>query len=392
MLSGGVDSTAILEAAFLGNVPLEAAVTVSIVDTVDDDTNTNDSTTTNTDATTDVPRDELYAIEAVRCYNERLDIETKNNKSDNSKQRRRQRLHHSIVRLSPKDLVETHSRTVIEALALWGYMETRNSLVMSAAFCEFKKLGIHHVLTGDNADELLGGSYDWYFSDRYNNHDPEGEIEWTTKRNATADLPYATNVIANNVYEMILHQPFRQNPLVEWATLHTTRTDCIDVHDCCELHSEHGGPVSSKRHNCGKLPLREAFCTVASWRKMDWIFEGSGGAACRNRNNKNTPLLVEYYETLYSDDTFEIEQIRYKANHGIRLLSKEHLHNIRIFEQVFDGFQNHPTKEKHPIGDPRGCVSCCFDHGDEAFCHLCDEYPAQHPSQQTTTTTTIGIA
>ena len=47
---------------------------------------------------------------------------------------------------------------------------------------------------------------------------------------------------------------------------------------------------------CGKILLREAFCTLASWRRMDWIFRGSGAEEGR--------VLVGYFETLVLDDEF----------------------------------------------------------------------------------------
>ena len=44
-------------------------------------------------------------------------------------------------------------------------------------------------------------------------------------------------------------------------------------------------------------------------------------------------------------------------------------------ESIFGGLV-HPTKARFPVGDSRGCVSCCFEV-DEDFCHLCDQYPAR---------------
>lgn len=125
--------------------------------------------------------------------------------------------------------------------------------------------------------------------------------------------------------------------------------------------------------DCGKLPLREAFRTVASWRRMDWIFQGSGA------QHANGNILVDYYETKsgITDDEFHSQKAGYLMK-GVCIKSKEHLHNIRIFQKIFGGLV-HPTKERYPIGDIRGCVSCCFEIGDEQFCHLCDAYPAQHP-------------
>ena len=219
-------------------------------------------------------------------------------------------------------------------------------------------------IVGDNADELFGGSHDVYFDDKYA-HDPEG---WKRKRDGMADLPFVTKKIAES-YNLAVHQPFMDQRLfVRWALGETARGDCIGK---CKIQSRFEGPYEMQ--NCGKIPLREAFRTVASWRRMDWIFRGSGAA--------EGDILVDHYETAVgiSDDEFESQQIDY-SHEGIKIKSKEHLHNIRIFRIVFGGL-NHPTKRRYPIGDRRGCVSCCFEIGDEQFCHLCDEYPAQHPKE-----------
>lgn len=137
----------------------------------------------------------------------------------------------------------------------------------------------------------------------------------------------------------------------------------------CPLQSEWGG--SYEVQDCGKLPLREAFCTMASWRRMDWIFRGSGA--------DQGQILVNHYGVLISDNEFENGKADYLVR-GVKLKSKEHLHNIRVFEAIHGGLV-HPTKIRYPMGDPQGCVSCGFEI-DEQFCHLCDEYPARHPEWQ----------
>jgi len=265
LLSGGVDSTAILQAAALSNVQLDAAITVFIIDPSDEENTTVRRS----------PEDELSAIEAARLYNDGLI----SNSSSTHK------MEHSIVKLTPADLIKEYSRPTIKTLALWGYMETRNSLIISAALHEAAKLGLTDVIVGDNADELFGGSYDSYFHEKYiNDHEA-----WKKKRNSMADLPFVTQKLAT-AYGITVHQPFTdQEIFVKWALNETSRNDCITT-DKCELQSHFGGPYEVQ--NCGKLPLREAFCTVASWRRMDWIFRGSGAS--------DGDILVDHYNTSIS--------------------------------------------------------------------------------------------
>ncbi|KAL3921748.1 MAG: hypothetical protein SGILL_002584, partial [Bacillariaceae sp.] len=322
---------AILEAAKEACIPIEAAVTVAIVEE---------------ESQRCGGEDERYAVEAVKLCEPSNKLVKQ----------------HSIVRLTPAQLVQDHSRPVIEALQLWGYMETRNSLIISAGLAECHRLGLTHVLTGDNADELWGGSYDIMMDNNRYKDDPEG---WKAKRDGMADLPFVTEKLGA-MYGITILQP-----LVDWAVRETTRSDCIDNTKCCAIQSKWGGPWQVQ--NCGKLPLREAFATVASWRRMDWIFRGSTAQEGR--------ILLEYYNAIISDEEFQREQASYKEHKGVVLPTKEHLHNIRIFESLHGGKLQHPTKERFAVGDPRGCVACCFDIGDEQFCHLCDQYPAQHPKK-----------
>ena len=339
LLSGGVDSCAMLHAAALSNIQFAAAITVSIVHP-------------KSNPKSRAPDDESYAIEAARLYNEQLLPHGA-------------KMIHKIVRLTPAQLIETYSPPTIKALALWGYMETRNSLIISAALNGASAVGLTDIVTGDNADELFGGSYDCYFSKQY-----ESDLEgWKEKRNSMADLPFVTQKLAK-AYDITVHQPFTdQGIFVKWALKETGRNDCISK---CEVQNHFEGPYEMQ--NCGKICLREAFCTIASWRRMDWIFRGSGA--------EEGNILLDHYTTHLgiSTEEFALEQKRYLAM-GIKLQSPEHLHNIRTFQEVFGGL-NHPTKTRYPEGDPRGCISCRFEIGDEQFCHLCDEYPAQHPTNE----------
>jgi len=331
LLSGGVDSCAILAAAECANVRLIAAVTVSVVDDV---AQSNSSS---------IPQDELYAIEAARIHNEITSQPS---------------MKHNVIRLTPDQLIKQYTRPTIETLALWGYMETRNSLIISAALDECQKLGLTDVIVGDNADELFGGSYDVYFHEKYIN-DPEG---WKEKRDSMADLPFVTQKLAAK-YNIRVHQSFTdQEIFVSWALSETTRDDCISK---CSIQSKFDGPYEINQ-NCGKLLLREAFCTRASWRRMDWIFAAAAS---------NGDLLLNHYDKLISNDEFKVQQEEYQTKKNVKLQTKEHLHNIRIYESVFGGLV-HPTKERYPVGDARGCVSCHFEVAED-FCHLCDQYPAR---------------
>ena len=141
LLSGGVDSCAILAACQASQANLVAAVTVSIQAEPDGENNCNRDDPGPALRVTP-PQDELYACEAVRLYNTKIKI---NNATTSPPPKL---LEHSIVRLSPAQLIEHYTKPTIAALHVWGYMDTRNSLIISAGLHECSKLGITDILVG----------------------------------------------------------------------------------------------------------------------------------------------------------------------------------------------------------------------------------------------------
>ena len=72
----------------------------------------------------------------------------------------------------------------------------------------------------DNADELLGGSYDVYFHEKYIND---------SKRWKEKELSFVTQQLATSYNNKIIkvHQSFRDPQYVDWALHETTRNDRI---------------------------------------------------------------------------------------------------------------------------------------------------------------------
>ncbi|KAL3895332.1 MAG: hypothetical protein SGARI_007483, partial [Bacillariaceae sp.] len=112
ILSGGVDTCAILDAAASKGITFALAITVVIGDK---------------------SPDELYAKYAAQKHG----------------------LKHSIIRMSPQEMVDVNLPRTIKPLQVWDGMTIRNSLVISAAFEEAQKHGLTDVLVGDGADELF---------------------------------------------------------------------------------------------------------------------------------------------------------------------------------------------------------------------------------------------
>ena len=321
ILSGGVDTCAILEAAVSLGITFAAAITV-VIDGAGRD---------------GVPRpvapDEAFAIFAAKQHG--LD-------------------HcHSIVRMTSDDLVSEYLPSTIKLLATWDGMTIRNSLVISAAFKEAKRLGMDHVVVGDGADELFGGySFMW---------GSEDDVDlWKKKRNDMCrKWTFATNQIASS-YGIRAHGPYMNESFVEWALNATERIDCIGERPIkLVLDGE------SIMHAVGKIVLREAFDTCASWRRKDPIEVGSGAPII----SKN-----DFWSDQLSDEEYEKEKEALKVTEGIVINSKEYMINFRAYVEAFGGIR-HPDKKRLSIG--KGCAGCCFEIGNNTFCHICGAWPAQ---------------
>lgn len=313
ILSGGVDTTAILEAAAEIGMTFAACITVVIGDE---------------------PPDEKFAMCGAKLHNY-TDV-------------------HHIVRMTSDDLVETHLPRTIKLLETWGGMTLRNSLVISAAFQEAQRLGMKHVVVGDGADELFGG-----YSFMWGNED--NVAEWKKKRDSMCrQWTFATPQLAAS-FGLSAHGPFMGDEYVEWALNSTVRSDCIGERPIkLVLDGE------SVMHKVGKVVLREAFETCASWRRKDPIEVGSGATVI----GKDA-----FWAEKLPDDEFEKEKEKLREEEGIIINTKENMINFRIYIETFGGIV-HSTKKRLDKGE--GCVGCCFELGEkENFCRVCEAWPAQ---------------
>ena len=314
ILSGGVDTCAILAAARRRGIAFHAAITVVI----DDDS-----------------PDLAFALAAI--------VEHKNEVAN-----------HSVLRISANDLVKQYLPICVKSLHTFDGMTLRNSLVVAAAFHKAQELGYKHAIVGDGADELFGGySFMWGCAD-----DPDA---WKKKRNDMCRTwTFATAALAE-VYALEVHSPFMEPDLVIWALAETVRSDCIGTKP---IRLVFGGEAVA--HDTGKIILREAYDTVASWRRKDPIEVGSGVTIIGHDPHWNDVI---------SDEDFAVECKQLHLR-GFVIKNKEHLVNFRAFENVFgiDG-ENFHLMKRLPLGD--GCAGCCFDNGDLSFCRLCGAWPSQ---------------
>jgi asparagine synthase (glutamine-hydrolysing) len=326
VLSGGVDTCAILAAAQALGVRFGAAVTV---------------------VTGASAPDHAFSVAATEEY---------------GMDRR-----HVVVQLSPQQLMERYLPTCVQILETFDGMTLRNSLVVAAAFHRISQLGnnnIKHAIVGDGADELFGGySFMWGSAD-----DPTA---WKKKRDQLCrEWTFATAALARH-YGLESHSPYTEPKLVEWALAETRRCDCVGTRP---IRLTFGG--ASQEHVTGKLILRQSYATVASWRRKDPIEVGSGITVISNDE--------PYWKDEISDEEFAAEAARLQSR-GYVIRSKEYLANFRIFDECFGGISKEglflSQKGKKRLGLGEGCAGCCYEiEDDKTFCDVCGAYPAQRSS------------
>lgn len=170
---------------------------------------------------------------------------------------------HHIVRLTADDLVDDYLPDTIQLLKIYDGMVLRNSLVIAAVFKKAAELGFKYAVTGDGADELFGGySFMWAHKDA---------AVWKEKRDSMcAKWTFSTDELAGK-YGITAHSPYTNERTSKWAIENAERSDCIDVRP---IQLFYGGEY--KDHEQGKIILREAYDTVSSWRRKDPIEVGSG--------------------------------------------------------------------------------------------------------------------
>lgn len=317
ILSGGVDTCAILSAA--GSIGMKFAAAVTVI-------------------TGEDSPDKDFAVAAAKQGVENGTITGE----------------HHVLCLTASGLLDTYLPICVEKLRTFDGMTLRNSLVIAAAFRQVAELGCKYAVTGDGADELFGGySFMWGCADDH--------AEWKGKRDGMCKKwTFATADLAG-LYGIVPHSPYMHADTAEWALSNTVRCDCIgDV----QIRLKYLG--DTQEHTAGKIILRKAYDTVAAWRRKDPIEVGSGVTVI----SKDT-----YWDDTLSDEEF-LGAKKDLLDRGFVIKNKEHLVNFRSFEHHFGrNGVNLPDKKRCPLG--QGCAGCCFEVGDNTFCHICGAWPAQ---------------
>ena len=333
LLSGGIDTAAVMEAnAELGEskISIQNAVTVLT-----------------SESATDRPYAALVAI--------------------------RHSLSHHILDVDLRGVLEMLPFCV-KTLRTFDGMTLRNSIVIALALKKAKELGASVILTGDGADELMGGySFTWVTVDN---------ALWVTKRNELAGkMNFSTGEMASALGLKVVASPFLEPVFIDWVTTSTTRADCID-----DMPIELSPSTERIMHITGKVCLRNAFpLSPSAHRKKDPIEVGSGASAL-NVSQGGAEFfgsLLEMPQTPEGEAAFAKEKDIILNDHGVTIKDVEHLYYYREFLRCFPPEQGALMTAGKDINIERFTVDACVGCGyrlrksDDMFCYVCGAWPAR---------------
>ncbi|KAF9925404.1 hypothetical protein FBU30_004787 [Linnemannia zychae] len=245
----------------------------------------------------------------------------------------------------------------IKTLQTFDPMELRNSIVIARGLAVAKSLGYKTVMTGDGADELFAG-YSFL-------HTMSAERLKAYSDRLTKTMRFS-GVILAKALGLELVQPYLDTDLIKFSQ-QCTRDEKINTHFHApdrEWQDRLSGP---QLH--GKFILREAFEKEAfsAWRKKEPIEVGSG-----------TTVLPKLLQESMSTQDFKKEQDRVLEEDGIKIRDVEHLNYYKVFKRVFGNDPStYPEKLTKDGRDP--CPGCGFNltSPEQTFCVICGQWPAR---------------
>lgn len=281
---------------------------------------------------------------------------------------------HVILRPTLAELLEKDMPFLVESIQSFDGMALRNSVCATHALRHAASLGFTYVLTGDAADELMGG---YRFTHRYD------AKAWSEQRATMVARMHFDSIQVGAALGMRVTSPYLYKPFVDFCLQHLQKADCIGPF---ALRVAPTAPLEDGVVT-GKLPLRRAFPELLSSSRRKDPQEVGCGTTLLGAAPWATPPRPGYFDSRIKDEEFDLEKERVLAAYAVTLRDKEHLAYFLVFEEVFGRREDaRALKEVRPerrlevpgksqnADDP--CPACRFALGapTQTFCLTCGHY------------------
>lgn len=225
----------------------------------------------------------------------------------------------------------------IKILKNFNDIEIRNSIVIYNTLKSIKNSGKTSIILGDGADELFAG-YSFFLKKNDDELQKELERIW--------EIMHFPSKKIGNALGVLVETPFLNDDLMNLAKSIPAKLKV----------KEHNG----KKY--GKWILRKTFENKLPrnivWREKTPMQDGAGTAA-----------LTHLFDTVISDEVFELKTKKIKQNDNVNLRTKESLHYYEIYRKYFEPPEYlHKSKNK--------CPNCNFEvRLLSKFCGMCGSFP-----------------
>ncbi len=274
---------------------------------------------------------------------------------------------------SLEDLLAQDLPPAARVLQSFDPMALRNSICACSALQFAASEGFKFAITGDAADELLGG---YSFTHRLE------EEDWAKQRAAMVNNMHFDAIPLGEAVGIKVSSPYLDEQFVGFA-MSLRKPDCIGP---VRLRPHPNASEDAEPTVAGKLPLRFGFPSNSSaLRRKDPAEVGCGTTALGS-----APWLNRegYFDSRISDSDYARSAAVALDKHGVKLRDKEHLAYFRVFEESFgaNGSLVVPGKPR-PNDDP--CPACGFALAAEeaTFCLTCGHYDAALAQRKTAAAT-----
>lgn len=258
---------------------------------------------------------------------------------------------HVVLAVRIEDLLDEIG-WVARVLESFDPMELRNAVVIGMAMKHAATtLGCKHVVTGDGADELFAG---YTFT-----HKMSEDAFAQQRGTMIANMSFSAQAMGRLLGIQVL-QPYLESSVMRFAST-CTRADligCVIEYDANVAHSA----------TMGKVALRRAFpeCTTA-WRKKVPIESGSG----------STRLRLGYFEAIMSADELQAAIQNATAEHNVTLRDREHAHYFaKLLEMIGGRLEALTLRKRHQEYACTSCGFSVGSES-QLFCCTCGAYPSK---------------